>query len=371
MSIQILNAAELRRALAIRDLTDPDEGPHAMQELVRLLCEALVELWGVPLRLCRASPIVSVHDNYDTLGYEPDAVTRDARYTRYVCDVALLRTHTSALIPGTLRAESRANDPDFLIGCPGVVYRRDSIDRIHSGEPHQLDLWRVRRAAGLGEGDLSAMIEQVVRAALPGVRHRLSPTEHPYTRSGLEIEVEVDDAWIEIGECGLASPEVLRASGYPVGASGLAMGLGLDRLLMLRKGIPDIRLLRSSDERVAGQMLDLAPYRPVSDQPATRRDLSIVTPEDTTAEELGDRVRSALGPRADSVEAVEVLSETLHDDLPRRAVERLGISPGQKNVLVRVVLRDLTRTLTSREANEIRDAIYRAIHHGTNSEWAT
>ena len=87
------------------------------------------------------------------------------------------------------------------------------------------------------------------------------------------------------------------------------------------QGIPDIRLLRSTDARVASQMLDLAPYRPVSAMPAVRRD-------------------------------------------------RLGARPGQRNVLVRVVLRHLERTLTDQEANSLRDRIYAAIHQGTSHQWA-
>ena len=175
---------------------------------------------------------------------------------------------------------------------------------------------------------------------------------------------------MEIGECGLAHPELLAAAGLPPGTSGLAMGLGLDRLVMLAKGIDDIRLLRSDDPRVRGQMLDLAPYRPVSAQPATRRDLSLVVAADLDAELLGDRVRAALGPDAGSVEEVLVLAETGYGSLPAVARDRTGIRPGQKNMLVRLVIRDLDRTLTAAEANDRRDRVYAALHEGARSEWA-
>jgi len=154
-------------------------------------------------------------------------------------------------------------------------------------------------------------------------------------------------------------------------ATGLAMGLGLDRLVMLRKGIPDIRLLRASDPRIAGQMLDLAPYRPVSTMPPAPRDLSIAIDAADDAEALGDRVRAALGPEADVVESVAVISETPYAALPAAAIARIGMSPAQKNVLVRVVLRPLDRTLTDREANALRDRIYAALHQGSTSQWAT
>lgn len=369
----VLSVEALERALAVRDLTDPTQGSHAMQLLIDRIGTALGDHWNCPVVVRRASPIVSVADNYDRLGYAPDAVTRDARYTRYVTADTLLRTHSSAMVPAVLRALAAEHDAmphDVVVLCPGVVYRRDVIDRLHTGEPHQADLWRIT-SAPLAEGDLHDMIEMVVGAALPGARWRVVPTHHPYTQHGVQVDVATPGEWIEIGECGLAHPAVLAGAGLDTTSySGLAMGLGLDRLLMLAKGIDDIRLLRSTDARVATQMLDLAPYRPVSDQPAIRRDLSVAVAAEVTAEELGDRVRSALGSRASQIEAVEVLSETPGLDLPRRAAARLGLRPEQKNVLVRLTIRDLDRTLTHAEANALRDAVYAALHEGTAWTWA-
>jgi phenylalanyl-tRNA synthetase alpha chain len=215
------------------------------------------------------------------------------------------------------------------------------------------------------------MIDLVTAAALPDHEYRARPTSHPYTLNGLEVEVREDDRWVEVGECGLASPEVLHRGGLPEDYRGLAMGLGLDRLLMLRKGIDDIRLLRSDDERVASQMVDLGRYRPVSSQPLVKRDLSIAVANDVDAEALGDRVRAALGHEAEGVEAVTVVSQTPADDLPPQAAERLGLQPGQKNMLVRLVLRHPTRTLTDAEANELRDRVYAAIHEGSVYQWAS
>ena len=243
----------------------------------------------------------------------------------------MLRSHTSALVPGALRALAAEKEPkveggrDVLLVCPGIVYRRDSIDRLHSGTPHQLDVWRITSDRALGTGDLKEMIDIVVHAALPGAEYRVEAREHPYTTEGLQIDVENGDEWVEIGECGLAAPDVLTRAG--VAGSGLAMGLGLDRILMLRKGIADIRLLRSADPRIAGQMRDVGLYRPVSNRPPVVRDLSIAVPEGDAAEELGDRVRAALvddtggdrrdtGGDTDAVEEVAILSETAHADLP-------------------------------------------------------
>jgi phenylalanyl-tRNA synthetase alpha chain len=108
----------------------------------------------------------------------------------------------------------------------------------------------------------------------------------------------------------------------------------------------------------------------VSSQPPVRRDLSVAVDASRTPEELGDRVRQALGDAVESLESVEVLSETACDALPAPARERIGMQPGQKNVLVRIVIRDLARTLTSEEANRLRDAVYASLHEGSAWQWA-
>ena len=370
-----LSAGELRRCLDVRDLTDPDQGRHAMQDIVDTLVTTLTAAWGCAARVVRESPVVPLDDNYDHLGYAPDAVTREERYTRYVDAGHVLRSHSSAMIPGALRhlAAEAVPPQDLLLACPGVCYRRDSVDWQHTGTPQQLDLWRVHRGTACGPDDLRAMIALVVEAALPGSRWRTIPKVHPYTVDGCQVDVWWDGHWIEIGECGVAGPSILARAGLRVPPwNGLAMGLGVDRLLMLRKRIPDIRLLRSSDPRVAAQMRDLQPYRPVSHMPAVRRDLSVVVSgaADTSAEVLGDRVRAALGPDADAAEMVEVLSETAYDDLPEAARVRLGIGPGQANLLVRLVLRPLDRTLTDAQANDLRDTVYAALHEGSVAQWA-
>lgn len=374
-AVRLVSKEALARARAVRDLTDPRQGPHAMQLLLDRLRE-LAGRWVAPAqaRLRRADPVVDVADNYDRLHYAPDAVTRDARYSRYVATGRLLRTHTTAMIPASLRELAQETQPpgDVVLICPGLVYRRDVIDRLHTGVLHQVDVWRLRRGPPSGTHDLRAMIEQVIGTLLPGQRVRTVQANHPYTRAGLQIDVEAGDRRVEVGECGLALPALLNEAGLSPGRwSGLAMGLGLDRILMLAKGIDDIRLLRSNDPRVTQQMLDLAPYHPVSSQPPVRRDLSIAVALERTPEELGDRVREAMADAVDSLESVEVLAETAGPQLPPAAAARIGLRPGQKNVLLRLVIRHPTRTLTAAEANRVRDTVYAAVHEGDAWQWAT
>ncbi|MGH7471778.1 MAG: hypothetical protein ACRENP_27830 [Longimicrobiales bacterium] len=358
------------RAVTLRDLTDPAQGPHALQRVVAVITHALRTRWHCAVQEHRAHPVVPLEHNYDRLHYPADGAARDARYTRYVSETTVLRTQTSAMIPSLLRQIAQQQPRDVLLVCPGLVYRRDQIDRLHTGEPHQLDVWRIA-AHPLGHAQLQEMVTTVVAALLPGAEHRCNAVAHPYTLDGLEIEVREGSHWVEIGECGLALPAILEEAGLPISKySGLAMGLGLDRLLMLVKRLDDIRALRSTDPRVAAQMLDLEAYRPVSQQPPIRRDLSLAVDMTRSAEELGDCVRQALGTRVQSLESVEVIAETAYQNVTPDARARIGMQHGQKNVLLRIVIRDLVRTLTREEANELRDDVYMALHEGSVCQWA-
>ena len=372
-SVPHLSPAQLQTTLATRDLSDPGEGQHAIQILTDRAVEALSRAWSCEVRWCPGPKVVPVADNYDRLGYAADAITREARYTRYVSTEEMLRSHSSAMVPPALRRlaqDQLARDPgdDVLLVCPGMVYRRDAIDWQHSGTPHQLDLWRITRQA-MTDADMDEMISCLLAALVPGLPYRQEARNHPYTRHGRQVDVRHEDRWVEVWECGLAHPDVLAAAGM-AGRSGLALGMGLDRMLMLIKGIPDIRLLRSADSRIADQMRDLARYRPVSSMPPVTRDLSVAVNAGEDEETLGDRVRDALGDDAPCVEEVRALSATACDQLPAAAARRLGARPGQKNLLVRVVLRDLEKTLTNEAANSLRDRIYLAIHQGTEYQWA-
>jgi phenylalanyl-tRNA synthetase alpha chain len=370
-STLVLDTSAVRRALQLRDLTDPSLGTHAIQMLIAEIEAAVAASSHLPVIRHRANPVTTIADNYDRLRYSPEAVARDARYTRYLSNELVLRTHTSAMIPALLESLADGGPQDVWLSCPGMVYRRDSIDRTHTGEPHQLDLWRIRTdGRRLESSDLEQMIATIIQRALPGRRSRTSAVEHPYTVGGRQVDVAAGRAWVEVGECGLAHPELLRSCGLTEEASGLAMGVGLDRMLMVRKGIEDIRLLRANDPRVAHQMLDLEPYRPVSRMPAVGRDISIAISGPVDAEQLGDRIRQALGDDASAVELVQIASSTPGPELSAGARARLGMTIDQTNVLVAVTLRDLERTLTAGEANRLRDRIYAALHEGTVHQWA-
>ena len=77
-----LDTEHLRAALAVRDLTDPAHGPHAMQRICDAVVDGLAAAWGAEVRLVRRSPVVTERDNYDRLYYPSDGASRGERYTR-------------------------------------------------------------------------------------------------------------------------------------------------------------------------------------------------------------------------------------------------------------------------------------------------
>lgn len=142
--VDYLTPDQLSRALSLRDLTDPAQGEHAVQTLLGAVVTALSTERGGTVRYVRNPPVVPVRDNYDRLGYARGDVTRARRYTRYLSPTVMLRSHTSAELPAALEDYADQEDVDELIVAPGLVYRRDAVDRTHVGEPHQADLWRIR-----------------------------------------------------------------------------------------------------------------------------------------------------------------------------------------------------------------------------------
>jgi len=124
-----------------------------------------------------------------------------------------------------------------------------------------MDIWRIKKGEPrLQRPALIDLIETVAGIVAPGAKYRANEVTHPYTVNGLEVEILVAGEWLELLECGEAHPRLLADCGLnPEEYSGLAMGIGLDRAIMLIKNIDDIRILRSEDPRIKRQMTILTP----------------------------------------------------------------------------------------------------------------
>jgi chorismate mutase len=259
---QILTPDALARALAVRDLTDAAQGPHAVQRLLDDAVKALARAWRCEVVPHRGSPLVPASEHYARLLDAPGEAAR------WASGSALLRTRAAALVPSGLARLAPTAPADALLVCPGVVYRAGLPEKLRAAEGHEVELWRIRRGPALGLREVAELIGAVVRAVLPGVTVSTVPATSPWLADARQVDVRVRGEWLTVGTCGVVAPAVLAAAGLPADTSGVALGLDLDRAVALVKGLEDVALLRSRDPRVAAQMLDLSPYVPAADVPS-------------------------------------------------------------------------------------------------------
>lgn len=363
---EVMSPERLKASLAIPDLTDPKNGIHAINIVVGNIRQALEKSYaGVTVEEARSNPEVPVKENFDDLLFPTDNTGRSSRYTRYVTNDIVLRTHTSAAIPSWLKRAAQAGIEDTIVVLPGMCYRRDVVDKIHCGEPHQMDVWRIKRGSPrLDRSHLIHLIETILGCVVPGYNYRVNEVEHPYTMRGLEVEICVNGSWLEVLECGEAHLTVLQNAGLnPRDYSGLALGMGLDRLVMVIKGIDDIRALRSDDPRIKRQMTNLDKFVIVSDQPSTKRVLSYSTSVEKTEEDICEEIRDELGSDAIFIENIEY-TEIPYKQLPEKARTNLGIHPTQKNVVATLTFRSLEGSLTRTMVNEWMQRLYPKLNQG-------
>jgi phenylalanyl-tRNA synthetase alpha chain len=366
-SKKYLTDASVHQALLQIDLTEAAAADHAVRLLLMEILQGLTEK-GWPQAQVQTGPrIVSAEENYGLLGYDPTEITLGSAHTRWVDECSLLRTQTTSQIPAALQraAQVRQSGETILLAAPGITFRRDSRDRWHCAEPHQMDIWVLGDPELATHENLLRLVGDVLKSAVPDKSWIYSDSPHHYTEGGIEVNVLNDGAPVEVLECGRIATSLLeRLQINPLHHGGLALGMGLDRLTMLRKGIPDIRLLRDQNERVQAQMHDLKPWSAVSRLPSIARDISLAVTPGLSEEVLTEKMLQAAGDCSDWIEEMQVKGRWQISELPVQAIERLGLLPGQENVLLRVVLRDCSRSITTAEANSLYSKIQSALHEG-------
>ena len=366
-SKKYLCARSVRDALELCDLTELDNPAHAIGLLLSEVLEGLVMRGWPAGQILRGPRIVSAQENYGLLGYDPAEVTLGSEHTRWVDEHSLLRTQTTSQIPRALQrvSQDRKAGEIILLAAPGITFRRDSRDRWHCAEPHQMDIWLLGDPVLSTRMHLLKLVGDILECSVPNMAWVYSDSPHHYTEGGIEVNLISQEQPVEVLECGCIAPSLLQRLGIdPAKHGGLALGMGLDRLTMLRKGIPDIRLLRDPDDRVQAQMHDLQPWQAVSRLPCITRDISLAVTPGLSEEVLTEKMLLAAGDRSAWIEEMQVKGRWAVDELPAQAIERLGLLPGQENILLRVVLRDCSRSITTFEANALYERIQSALHEG-------
>ncbi|MDB1088992.1 phenylalanine--tRNA ligase subunit alpha [Streptomyces sp. ACA25] len=212
--------------------------------------------------------------NFDALNIPPDHPARTMQDTFFVQGRAhgrqpdsgvVLRTHTS---PVQIRSLLDREPPVYVI-CPGRVFRTDELDATHTPVFTQVELLAVDE--GLTMADLKGTLDHMVQALFggEGMRTRLRPNYFPFTEPSAEMDMVCykcrgesvgnpdrpcrtcsSEGWIELGGCGMVNPRVLTACGVdPDKYSGFAFGFGIERMLMFRHNVEDMRDMVEGDVR--------------------------------------------------------------------------------------------------------------------------
>lgn len=199
--------------------------------------------------------------NFDQLNAPKDHPSRDLQDTMYINDEIVLRSQTSPVQARTMEKQK----PPIRIICPGTVYRADSVDATHSPVFHQIEGLVVDKHITMA--DLKGTLEKFTKTYLgEKTQIRFRPHHFPFTEPSAEADVSCfvcggkgcrvckGEGWIEILGCGMVHPNVLRNCGIdPREYSGFAFGFGVERIVMAKYGITDMRLFYENDIRFLKQ----------------------------------------------------------------------------------------------------------------------
>lgn len=215
--------------------------------------------------------------NFDALNVPKDHPARDMQDTFWIKNMAgdnkhgekmgyVLRTHTSNMQIRTMEqyvAEGKAFP--LAICCPGKVFRSEATDATHEAQFHQVEMLYVAKDASLAM--MIGIIEKFFSEFFgTDLVVRLRSSYFPFVEPGNEVDMQCfkckgngcnickQTGWIEIGGAGMAHPKILEAAGInPREYRGFAFGCGIDRMVMLKYGLDDVRLLYNGDLRVVNQ----------------------------------------------------------------------------------------------------------------------
>ena len=322
-------------------------------------------------------PVVTLEQNFDSLGVPLDHVTRSRSDNYYINSQHMLRAHTSAHQRDTIRlGHSR-----FLV--TGDVYRRDEIDTRHYPVFHQMEgveLFEAGELFGCGsnstlfdpsgvesegkqaehsletvgaiEANLKCKLESLMQQLFGrDLRMRWVDTFFPFTHPSYELEIFWEERWLEVLGSGVMRHRVLTQAGAG-NKAGYAFGLGLERLAMILFGISDIRLFWSRDQRFLNQFMQQGnrpiKFKPFSVHPPAVRDVSFWVDGMFVYNDFNEIVREE---GEEWIENVELLDEYIHPGTSR------------KSLCYRITYRCMERTLLGTEIQELHSRITDRLQH--------
>ncbi|MFK7741133.1 MAG: phenylalanine--tRNA ligase subunit alpha [Planctomycetota bacterium] len=289
--------AELEQELAATDFDPTEPGPRprpGAMHPITIVQNELVDLFtSMGFRWEDGPEIESEYFNFDALNIPSEHPARESQDTFWLDDDNLLRTHTSPVQLRTLQRlvkdakDGKSWDPPLKVIVPGRCFRSETLDKTHEHSFYQMEglvVDRVQkdangRSVGVSTANLIHTMKTCLRVILErDVEVRLRPGFFPFVEPGFELDVNCpfcggsgktaagdpctvckQSGWIEILPCGMVHPNVLREGGLdPEEYTGFAFGMGLQRVVMLRYGIDDIRHFMGGDLRFLSQFPQVA-----------------------------------------------------------------------------------------------------------------
>lgn len=341
-------ALRMKKLLALPDLTKKEHSP------VKILFDRILELPRFKdFDLVDFPRIVTVEQDFDLLNTPKDHPSRRETDTYYVDDTHLLRTQMTAFWSFYLK------DPEVLKRLetegqiqalsPGIVFRKDEIDRHHFPAFHQIDGLLICKKSKkvITQDDLKEVQADLAKGIFgPDIEYKFLDDEFPYTVQSLEMDIMFNGQWLEVNGAGLVNPVVLKNFGLdPEVYNGWAFGFG-ERLAMIKMGIPDIRILWSDDPRIVKQFTNIdSTYKEVSKYPPVVRDISFIVKKDVSLNNYYEIARDCAG---NLIEELKLL-DTYTDD------KKFG--EDKVSYTFRITYRSPERTLTNEEVNTIHEKI--------------
>ena len=237
------------------DVTLPStRQPVGARHPITILAEHIADTFvAMGWELAEGPEVETEQFNFDALNFPPDHPARSESDTFHIAPEGsrqLLRTHTS---PVQVRTLLDRDLPVYIVSI-GRTFRTDELDSTHTPVFHQVEGLAVDR--GLTMAHLRGTLDAFARSEFgPTARTRMRPHFFPFTEPSAEVDIWFPNkkggpGWVEWGGCGMVNPNVLRAAGIdPEVYSGFAFGMGLERTLQFRNGIPDMRDMVEGDVR--------------------------------------------------------------------------------------------------------------------------
>jgi phenylalanyl-tRNA synthetase alpha chain len=262
---ETLERADLDRRLREEriDVTLPGEAPrrghlHLITQIRREVEDIFV---GLGYQVVDGREVETTHYNFDGLNFPPGHPARSPLQTLFLDDETVLRTETS---PSQVRTMEAQQPPIYIVSL-GRVYRRDTPDATHTPTFHQVEGLAVDE--GITLSDLEGTLDYLLRALFGEERRTEFRTHYfPFTEPSIEAYVSCHvcdgagcpvcrhSGWIEVGGAGMVDPALFEFVGYDAERyTGFAFGWGLERIAVLRHGIPDLRELWRNDPRLLTQ----------------------------------------------------------------------------------------------------------------------